>query len=62
MNVMHVSIDITDIIYSRMNIDEINDTITNMGYEEPISITGKNNGDIPVSELLASLPIDIRKK
>ena len=64
LNVMHGSIDITDKIYSRMNIDAVNDTISNMGYEENIHTadTEKSNNDIPVSELLASLPVEIREK
>ena len=64
LNVMHGSIDITDKIYSRMNIDALNETITNMGYEEEMHTTdtGKRNNDVPVSELLASLPVEIREK
>ena len=61
---MHGSIDITDKIYSKMNIDAVNETISNMGYEENIHTadTEKRNKDIPVSELLASLPVEIREK
>ena len=54
--------EITDKIYSRMNIDSVNEAITNMGYEEPTSKATNNNNDIPVSELLASLPVEIREK
>lgn len=63
INVMHAGIDITDKIYSRINIDTVNETITNMGMETESkdSITKNDNG-IPVSELLASLPVEIREK
>ena len=62
LNVMHGSMDITDKIYSRMNIDTVNEMITNMGYEPQAPVTQNNNNDIPVSELLASLPVEIREK
>ncbi len=64
LNVMRGSIDITDKIYSRMNIDAVNETITNMGYEEEMHTTDteKSNNDVPVSALLASLPVEIREK
>lgn len=62
LNVMHGSMDITDKIYSRMNIDTVNETITNLGFESTPLPVQKNSNDIPISELLASLPLEIREK
>ncbi len=62
LNVMHGSMDITDKIYSRMNIDTVNETITNLGVEDMPHRVERNNNDVPVSELLASLPLEIREK